>query len=396
MLSQFTQIGAILAGKYRVERVLGEGGMGVVLAVRLATTGDRLAMKLVSGEIAEDAVALERFRREARALMRINSAHVVRIVEVGCLPDGTPYMVMEYLEGRSLSQHLAQTGPLPVWQAADFALQICDAFAHAHAFGIVHRDLKPSNLYVVRRPDGVEQLKVIDFGIAKQTGGGTTTAGFSLTKTAQLVGSPRYMAPEQIAASKDVDARVDIWSIGVTLYEVLTGHPAFEGKTLVSLYTEITLKQPLPMSHYRSDLPLGLGSVVARCIQKEREDRYCDVAELACALKPFASGECGVKPEILASVLGRPSRGSLSSMPPSSNGREPLLKWVGTPGGESKPAPSQVSTASRAANDHVLGWLLLALVFTIAVVVGAIVLLRGPVQALRHPPHSATSHGVRK
>jgi serine/threonine-protein kinase len=204
------------------------------------------------------------------------------------------------------------------------------------------------------------------------------------------------MAPEQIAASKDVDARVDIWSMGVTLYELLTGHPAFEGKTLVSLYTEITLKQPIPMSHYRSDLPLGLGSVVARCIQKEREDRYGDVAELACALKPFASGECGVQPEILASVLGRPSLGSLSSMPPSSNRREPLLKWVGTNGGESMPAPSQASTASRAPNDHVLGWLLLALVFTIAVVIGAIVLLRGPGQAMLHPPHSATSHAVRK
>jgi serine/threonine-protein kinase len=361
MLNDYRQPGAILAGKYRVERVLGEGGMGVVLAARHLELGELVAIKLIGNDVQRDKIQLERFRREARAMMRIKSEHVVRTYDIGRLEDDTPFMVMEYLEGQDLTRRLQQTGPLTLHHAVDLMMEACDALAHAHCLGIVHRDLKPSNLFLVKRPDGREHLKVIDFGIAKQSNLGHTGSSLSLTRTKQIVGSPQYMAPEQMSSAKSVDARADIWSLGVTLFELLTGHVPFVGKTMVSLYKDISTSEPPAIRRYRPELPLAVESAVCRCMQKDRERRFNSVAELGAALRPFASPQCTVTAEHLAAVLGRAGCGATPSEPPPSWRRGPGSKrpLVG-PG-----STQQVSgVVTSSANQHVGGWLLLALLFT--------------------------------
>jgi serine/threonine-protein kinase len=319
--------GSVIAGKYRVERVLGEGGMGIVLAARHVELRELVAVKIVSADVSRSPVLLERFRREARTLMRIRSEHVVRTHDIGRLDDGTPFLVMEYLEGEDLGRRLQDRGPLEVGEAVDFTMELCEALAHAHALSIVHRDLKPSNLFITRRPDGRECLKVIDFGIAKQTLLEETSAGLSLTKTAQVIGSPRYMAPEQMLSARDVDARADIWSLGVTLFELLSGNLPFTGRTLISLFEDVSTSEPPSLLRYRPELPEGIAAIVHRCMQRERDARFPSVVELCAELQPFASPLCSIAPEGLATILGRASfvppveRGAsslraASSMPP--------------------------------------------------------------------------------
>src|SRR3954463_12881127 len=196
--------GDILAGKYRIDRVLGVGGMGVVVAAHHMQLDERVAVKFLLPRALKNPEAVTRFIREARAAVKIKSEHVARVTDVGRLENGAPYIVMEYLEGLDLGAWLQQRGPLPVSQAVEFLLQACEAIAEAHALGIVHRDLKPANLFVIRRPDGGLSVKVLDFGIAKRIG---AARGANITSTAAVMGSPLYMSPEQLNSSKDADAR---------------------------------------------------------------------------------------------------------------------------------------------------------------------------------------------
>ncbi|HEY3500068.1 MAG TPA: serine/threonine-protein kinase, partial [Polyangiaceae bacterium] len=211
--------GQVLAGKYAVERVLGRGGMGVVVAAQHLQLFHHVAIKLMLPEVAANSEAVLRFVREARAVTRIKSEHVVRVSDVGTLDSGEPFMVMEYLEGADLGALLLQRGPLPIAEAAEYVLQACDAIAEAHALGIIHRDLKPPNLYLSRRADGSPVVKVLDFGISKAQ----TAAGDAMTRTSALMGSPLYMSPEQMTSSRDVDPRSDIWSLGIILYKLVSG-----------------------------------------------------------------------------------------------------------------------------------------------------------------------------
>src|SRR3954454_18638740 len=213
--------GRVLAGKYRIERVLGRGGMGVVVAAHHIHLDEKVAIKFLLPEAVANAEVLGRFVREARAAVRIKSEHVARVSDVGTLEGGEPYMVMEYLEGSDLAEWLLQRGALPVEQAVEFLLQASEAIAEAHALGIVHRDLKPANLFVVRRADGLLSIKVLDFGISKVTD--ASMAAGAATSTLALMGSPLYMSPEQMESARTADARSDIWSLGVILYELLTG-----------------------------------------------------------------------------------------------------------------------------------------------------------------------------
>src|SRR6188768_2962187 len=201
--------GHVLAGKYRIERVLGQGGMGVVVAATHLQLGERVALKFLLPQAIHNPEAVERFAREARAAVKIKSEHVARVSDVGLLESGAPYMVMEYLEGYDLSTWLQQRGPLPVEQAVEFILQACEAIAEAHALGIVHRDLKPANLFVIQRADGVLSVKVLDFGISKATG---LIGSGDMTTTSAVMGSPYYMSPEQMGSTKDTDTRADIWA----------------------------------------------------------------------------------------------------------------------------------------------------------------------------------------
>src|SRR5258708_827003 len=219
MSAPLTQ-GDILAGKYRVEQVLGKGGMGVVVAATDTQLERRVAIKFLLPEYAEHKEASQRFLREARAAVKIHSEHVARVIDVGTMENGAPYMVMEYLQGTDLAGTLDERVTLPVEEAVAYVLEACDAIAEAHSVGIVHRDLKPANLFLASQPDGSIKIKVLDFGISKAM---MTTTGMdpSLTRTTSMMGSPLYMSPEQMRSAKHVDPRTDVWALGVILYESL-------------------------------------------------------------------------------------------------------------------------------------------------------------------------------
>jgi hypothetical protein len=310
--------GAVLAGKYRVERVLGVGGMGVVVAARHLDLDYKVAIKFLLPALLEDHESVARFAREARAAVKITSEHVARVLDVGTLENGAPYMVMEFLEGEDLSGWLRSRGPMPVDQAVEFLLQACVAIADAHSMGIVHRDLKPANLFCVRRNDGQFVIKVLDFGISKITGGThPSDSGMSVTRTSAVMGSPLYMSPEQVQSSKDVDSRTDLWALGVILFELLTGALPFPGDTFGEIAVKIAVRVPQALRGYRPDVPQALEAVILRCLEKERDRRYANVAELAWALLPFAPGRARASVERISGVVGfgPPSSGTATSSP---------------------------------------------------------------------------------
>jgi serine/threonine-protein kinase len=224
----------------------------------------------------------ERLRREAKAAAKIKGEHVVRVFDVGEL-EGAPFLVMEYVEGMNLAELIAAEGPQPPAAAVDYVLQACDALAQAHAAGIVHRDVKPSNLFVTARPDGQPLVKVLDFGISKITG-----AEKVVTLAKSRLGSPLYMSPEQVMSSRDVDARADIWSVGVVLYELLTGALPFVGDTVADVCARICTAAAPSLRKLRAEVPEGLERVVLRCLEKNPARRYATLPELVVALRQFA------------------------------------------------------------------------------------------------------------
>jgi serine/threonine-protein kinase len=288
---QTVRAGDVLAGKYRVERTLGSGGMGFVVEATHLQLGERAAIKFLHEDAVKVPALVERFAREARAMIRIKSEHIARVFDVGELADGCPYMVMEMLEGKDLAQLVAEHGRLPVPEAVDYVLQACEAIAEAHALGIVHRDLKPANLFLTHRADGTAAVKVLDFGISKVALAGATGPAMNLTKTATSLGSPYYMAPEQIASARGVDARADIWSIGALLHELVTGTLAFEADTLAHLQYKILWEEPVPLLLGPGEPPRALEAAISRCLRKKPEERYPDVAELAEAIAPLGTRE---------------------------------------------------------------------------------------------------------
>jgi serine/threonine-protein kinase len=262
--------------------------MGVVFSARHIQLRERVALKLLIPNMLSNHVVVERFAREARAAVRIKSEHVVRVFDVGCLPSGAPYMVMEYLAGNDLRYSLKNNRYFEIDQAIKFILQACEAVAEAHSLGIVHRDLKPENLFCITRPDGGLSIKVLDFGISKVCVDEAGSIVPALTRSIGLIGTPLYASPEQIVASRDVDSRADIWSIGVVLYELLTCRLPFNGAGAVGHYAhhaEVTFPS---MRAHRPALPEALEAVIRRCLGKTRGERYANVAELALALLPFA------------------------------------------------------------------------------------------------------------
>ena len=321
-------VGTILAGKYRIERMIGEGGMGMVVSALHLHLGTHVALKFLHHDMASNQQMAERFLREARASALLKSEHVCRVSDVGMLDTGAPYIVMELLTGQDLSSMLRGHGPMPISTAADYLLQALIGLAEAHAAGIVHRDLKPGNLFWTQRPDGTALIKVLDFGIAKAP----STANFSMTQTSTVMGSPGYMSPEQLKSSKVVDARSDIWSMGVVLYELVSGKTPFEGESITELALKVAM-DPTPV--LPGNFPPAFQQVISRCLEKDPIRRYHDVAELAQALAPFG----GPRGHDMANGVTRVLRGH--------NAVPPTMHAVG--------APSSVVQTGRPSTPTTLG-----------------------------------------
>ena len=273
------QPGDILGEKYRVERVLGRGGMGMVVAARHLHLRDRVAIKLMLPDT-EGEEHKARFLREARAAARIKSDHVARVTDFGMLDDGSPMIVMEYLEGEDIASVLAR-GALPVATAVEYVLQACEGVAAAHAMGVVHRDLKPSNIFLTSEPNGDAIVKILDFGISKITAREDDTASIAqLTEANSILGSPQYMSPEQLRGL-EVDTRTDIWALGAMLFEMVTGHTPFERKSMAELCAAILNEPPTPLSRYLDDPPPALDVVLRSALEKTVALRCRTVHDLA-------------------------------------------------------------------------------------------------------------------
>jgi serine/threonine-protein kinase len=279
--------GDVLVGKYRIESVLGEGGMGIVLRATHIDLGCPVAIKVMRPEQAQHEEAVNRLLVEARAAASIRSEHVARVLDVGRLESGAPFLVLEYLEGRDLAQILSKVGHLASHIAVDFVLQACQALCEAHGAGVIHRDLKPENLFLTHHADGTPVIKVLDFGISKRL----TREGREGARTnpSELLGSPLYMAPEQMRGSVDIDARADIWSLGVVLYELCTGQSPFFGESIPAICARVIGMDPPAPRSLQPSLPSGLEGIILRCLRKDREARPADIAELATALAAYGS-----------------------------------------------------------------------------------------------------------
>ena len=343
-----------IAGKYVIERMLKRGGMGVVLAARHAELGQPVAIKVLLPELAADAGMVARFLREGRAVSALRSDHVVRVHDVGRLEGGTPYLVMELLHGNDLDRRVRKGGPLPWQEAVGYVMQVCEALVEAHAIGIVHRDLKPSNLFLVDLPSGLTTVKVLDFGISKVDGlDAPLDDAHGITTTEAVLGSPTFMAPEQLKSAKYVDARADIWSLGLVLHFLVSGKLAFDAETLGAYLLKILQEPAVPLRSLRPDAPAEIEAIILRCLEKDPALRFPTVADLRAALAPFAP--------FAAHVSGMFSAARVSSSPgsglplPHSMGLSPLaptpvggVRAVSVGGPPANPS-SQPSFASQAA-----------------------------------------------
>jgi eukaryotic-like serine/threonine-protein kinase len=298
------EIGQILAEKYRVDAILGQGGMGVVARCTHLGLEEQVAIKMLRPDVLDDYDAVTRFIREAQAASKLKSEYVARVTDVGTFDTGVPYMIMEYLEGHDLGELIDERGAFPLQWSIELVLQACEALAEAHSLGIVHRDVKPTNLFVTWRPDGSALLKVLDFGISKAPFG----TDMNLTQTQSLLGTPAYMSPEQMRSARQVDTRTDIWSLGTVLYELLEGRRPFEAETFSEMVVKVSVDQPAPMEK----TPPQLQPVLMKCLSKTPEQRYQTMGELGHDLAPFAPDVHSAN--LLAERMARVHRRSLGDM----------------------------------------------------------------------------------
>ncbi len=303
--------GTVLAGKFRVVSRLGEGGMGSVYEIEHELTKHRRALKLLHQSMAAMPSVVERFLREASAAGRVGNPHIVETFDAGVLDTGEPYLVMEILRGEPLSGRIAR-GPLPIAEVVDLVGQAAAGVHAAHNAGIVHRDLKPDNLFITEGADGRPFVKILDFGISKFDQ--QKTGGLQLTQEGAALGTPYYMPPEQIRGEGSLDARADVYALGVILYECLSGVRPFDAETLAHLAILIHTGQPKPIAELRPDLPPGFAQLVASAMATDRGRRTPSADELRSALEQF--GPVGFRTQIRNSPLPPPSMAPARSISP--------------------------------------------------------------------------------
>ncbi len=295
--------GAVLLGKYRVDRAIGAGGMGVVALGWHLDFDERIAIKFLLPALADNAEAVGRFEREARVLFKIKSENVCRVIDVGKLESGVPFMIMEYLDGHDLATALESGEPLPIDRAIEYGMQACQALAHAHVRGIVHRDIKPENLFVARDPSGEHVLKLLDFGLSKEQESDEGGRKRKLTAQEQVMGTPHYMSPEQWLASTAVGPATDQWALAAIVFELVTGKPPFDGPQIGNVCSAI-INAPTPSAkRARPDAPAGLDAVLQKALEKNPGDRYENIGAFAVALAAFAAPGVAVKAERTLKML---------------------------------------------------------------------------------------------
>jgi serine/threonine-protein kinase len=350
--------GTILLGKYRIDGLIGTGGMGNVVRASHLYLHQPVAIKILLEHLAESDSTKQRFLREAQATVRLKSEHSARVMDVGTV-EGVPFMVMEFLDGNDLNQILRHHGPQQPAIVVDLMLQACEGIAEAHALGIVHRDIKPSNFFITQRHDGSMLLKILDFGISK------TPVGYEdLTGTQTVIGTPSYMAPEQMKSGRSADSRSDIWSIGVVMYQMLCGWPPFAGESYAELVLKVGLEPPLPI---HVPLPTGLAEVILRCLEKDPNLRHQNVGDLARMIAPYATDPVSAAQaagRIARILLHRGAQLSMQGSPLTAGGGLatpiPISPAQLTPRGW---PPSQATSLSQGAGQVVLrprskrGWI---------------------------------------
>lgn len=334
------RVGDLLAGKYRAERVQQQSALGITLEAMHEQLGQRVSIRVSSADPRAYPEASARFLRGARLAVRFQNAHTARIIDVGTLDSGAPYIASELLTGSDLRRVLRVREVLPVSEAVDYTLQACEALADAHAHGLVHKNLEPSNMFVVRR-ETERQLIVLNFCLSDDP---LSDAAINLGSTQHATQSLAYLAPEQIRDPASVDARVDIWALGALLHEMLSGAAPFRAETTPALLAMIAAEEAAPLSHLRPEIPDQLESLVLRCLAKDPRERFGSLGELCEALAPFASEGRELSARRVVRSLAR--RGG-TSLPPPLPGAQPTkaIVRVAPAAVTAKPAAAPVPTA---------------------------------------------------
>jgi eukaryotic-like serine/threonine-protein kinase len=335
-------LGTLIDDKYEVDGHIGEGGMGFVVSAKHVRLGTKVAVKFLHAHAATLPEFVERFQQEARAASTIASEHVVRVSDVGTMKTGEPFIVMEYLQGRDLATELEKRGPLPFTEVAGYLLEACEGLAHAHRARILHRDLKPANLFLAEQ-NGRTILKVLDFGISKNLNPDTDA---HLTATSAMLGTALYMAPEQLRKRKDVDERVDVWALGVILYELVSGNVPFIGESLPEIITLILDGEFPPLENCVQGLPPAFVAVVNTCLCVDRDERFRTVTDLAQALAPFAKTELRSITDRISLIVPPVGAAERKSRPPSTGALGALSIGQAKTGPVSD-APKQPSRSGR-------------------------------------------------